>query len=349
MGSNQDECEIEQGTLNLASLLLVFNLLDKRIDLPNCALVCREWHRACSQRSLWHSLNLAGAPNAGHCLDCLMIQPRCAKLAEINLEFAQGIDDSLLESLAGSELTSLTSLNLNACQQVSDKGISALLEGTSGPLLQRIQIYWNLQITDETLSTIGRRCAQLTDLNLSGCKKITTDGLISLAHGVPNLLKLDITSCPKVRDAGVSAVILGNPQLRSLILYANSQLTDDSFVSLELLPDLRAVDLCGMQRMTDKGLQSLAGCTNLTSLNLTWCVNMTDEGILPVAAACPHLRMLSVHGVRTVTDALIETLANTCKDTLTTIDVKGCMNIKRRSLEEVLVLLPNITCFSVHS
>jgi dihydropteroate synthase len=50
---------------------------------------------------------------------------------------------------------------------------------------------------------------------------------------------------------------------------------------------------------------------------------MTDEGLLPVAAACPHLRMLSVHGVRTVTDALIETLANTCKDTLTTIDIKG--------------------------
>mmetsp|Transcript_26481 Transcript_26481/g.50012 ORF Transcript_26481/g.50012 Transcript_26481/m.50012 type:complete len:343 (-) Transcript_26481:492-1520(-) len=332
--------------VTLAALLLVFNLLDKATDLPICALVCKEWHRACSHRSLWHSLQLQGASHAGRCLACLQCQPRIHVLKEVNLEFAQGIEDKHVVMLSGLQLQKL---NLNACQKVGDNGVIALVKGEAGAHLQFLSLYWNLRVTDAILEAIGERCSQLTDLNLSGCKQISDVGMCSLAKGKPDLLRLNVTRCPKVKDSGLLAAIRANANLHGLILYANAMLTDASLAHISTLPNLVEVDLCGMQFVTDQALASLAACTRLQIVNLTWCIKMTDVGACAVASACPELRSLCVYGVKGVTDALVEALAKTCSQTLVTFDCRGCVGIKARSPDELLVHLPKITTFIVHS
>lgn len=71
------------------------------------------------------------------------------------------------------------------------------------------------------------------------------------------------------------------------------------------------------------------GCNLLESLNLTWCVNVDDEAMFVIAKHCTKLSLLSVFGLKGVTDAMLDALAmpGTCSHLLTTLDVHGCPNV----------------------
>lgn len=42
-------------------------------------------------------------------------------------------------------------------------------------------------------------------------------------------------------------------------------------------------------------------CHQLRTVVLTWCVQLTDAGVVPLAQGCSHLELLSMHGIRGIT------------------------------------------------
>jgi hypothetical protein len=73
------------------------------------------------------------------------------------------------------------------------------------------------------------------------------------------------------------------------------------------------------------------GCKLLESLNLTWCVNVDDEALFAIAENCLKLNLLSVFGLKGVSDAMLDALAmpGRCSATLQTLDVHACPNVSR--------------------
>ena len=63
----------------------------------------------------------------------------------------------------------------------------------SCPKLQRLQLYWNLNVTDVVLHTLAGHCPKLTHLNLSGCKRITDAGVKAVAASCSGLVDIDLT------------------------------------------------------------------------------------------------------------------------------------------------------------
>ena len=63
----------------------------------------------------------------------------------------------------------------------------------SCPKLQRLQLYWNLNVTDVVLHTLASHCPKLTHLNLSGCKRITDAGVMAVAASCSGLVDVDLT------------------------------------------------------------------------------------------------------------------------------------------------------------
>ncbi|PWA52190.1 F-box protein [Artemisia annua] len=57
----------------------------------------------------------------------------------------------------------------------------------------------------------------------------------------------------------------------------------------------------------------------------------------------------SLFGIVGVTDKCLEALSKSCSNTITMLDVNGCIGIKKRSREELLKLFPHVRCFKVHS
>lgn len=64
----------------------------------------------------------------------------------------------------------------------------------------------------------------------------------------------------------------------------------------------QVLDLTGGHAVSAVGIASLAACAQLRSLALTWCIRVGDAGLVPVAAGCRKLELLSLHGLRLVTD-----------------------------------------------
>ncbi|WZZ52049.1 hypothetical protein YC2023_052156 [Brassica napus] len=261
--------------------------------------------------------------NAGDKLLAALLLPRYRQVKHINLEFSEGIEGNhlqLVKSQCQNALLSLKCLNLNGCQKISDGGIEAIT--SICPNLKAISIYWN-SITNKGMQLVAESYQDLEPLNITRCVKITYDGLLHVLHKCSTL--------------------------QTLNLYALSGFTDKAYKKISLLADLRFLDLCGAQNLSDEGLTHMAKCIKLESLNLTWCVRITDSGVITIANSCTSLEFLSLFGIVGVTDRCLETLSQTCSATLTTLDVNGCIGIKRRSREELLQMFPRLTCFKVHS
>nr|XP_034907823.1 F-box protein At3g58530 isoform X3 [Populus alba] len=250
-------------------------------------------------------------------------------------------------SLCFVSLQKLESLNLNGCQKISDKGIEAIASTCSK--LKVFSIYWNVRVTDIGIKHVVENCKQIVDLNFSGCKNISDKALQLIAENYQELESLNLTRCIKLTDGGLQQILSKCSSLQSLNLYALSSFTDKAYKKISSLPLLKFLDLCGAQNLSDEGLSCIAKCKNIVSLNLTWCVRVTDVGVVAIAEGCTSLEFLSLFGIVGVTDKCLEVLSRFCSNTVTTLDVNGCIGIKRRSRDELLQLFPRLRCFKVHS
>ncbi|KAM1306338.1 hypothetical protein ACFX2H_008739 [Malus domestica] len=296
-----------------------------------------------SYPSLWLLLELREMNNAGNRLVDALSLARYQHVKQINLEFSQDIEDKYLElvkSKCHDSLQNLEVLNLNGCQKISDKGIEAIT--SSCPNMKEFSIYWNVRATDIGITHLVKNCKHVVDLNLSGCKNLSDKSLQLVAENYPELQLLNLTRCVKLTDSGLQQILHSCPCLHSLNLYALSSFTDEAYKKISLLSHLQFLDLCGAQNLSDEGVSCIARCKSLLSLNLTWCVRVTDLGVIAVAQGCTSLEFLSLFGIVGVTDKCLEPLSLTCSNTLTTLDVNGCIGIKKRSRDELLQMFPKL-------
>jgi len=150
-------------------------------------------------------------------------------------------------------------------------------------------------------------------------------------------------------DDGLVEVLDACREIEELYLYACPNFTDTSFTTLNKLSKLCLLDLCGAHLLSDEGLSAISECSKLETLNLTWCINITDVGLQALAENCSCLQSLSLHGLLGVSDVGLERLAKSCGNSLKALDVSGCINIKRRSKEELRKLFPNLEVFLLHT
>ncbi|KAI8558874.1 hypothetical protein RHMOL_Rhmol04G0130100 [Rhododendron molle] len=282
-----------------------------------------------SHPSLWLVLDFREMNNAGNQLVSTLSQLRYKHVKQISLEFAQDIEDKhfdIIKSKCSDSLQNLESLNLNGCQKISDRGVEAIT--SICPNLKVFSIYWNVRVTDTGIEHLVKNCKNIVDLNLSGCKNISDKSLQLIADNYQHLKCLNLTRCIKLTDGGLCKIFVKCSSLHSLNLYAVSSFTDEAYKKISLLTELKFLDLCGAQNLTDHGLSCIAKCNNLVSLNLTWCVRVTDEGVIPLAEGCTSLEFLSLFGIVGVTDKCLEALSKFCSNTITTLDVNGCIGIK---------------------
>ena len=91
-----------------------------------------------------------------------------------------------------SNCTSLTSLDLSCCYQLTAEALRAV---SSLPALTSLDLHGCYQLTDEALRAVSS-CTSLTSLNLRECGRVTDVGVRALSS-LPALTSLDLR-CPKV-------------------------------------------------------------------------------------------------------------------------------------------------------
>jgi F-box/leucine-rich repeat protein 2/20 len=167
------------------------------------------------------------------------------------------------------------------------------------------------KLTDEAfLELLKGFSAELTSVNVSGCRNLTDEAIKAIAQR--SLRSLDASYCGKLlTDESIKVIASGCPSLESLKVADCKFLTDESLKAVAAgCGGLKTIDVSRCKQLTDESIQALAaGCPKLTSLNLRNCEKLTDEAMRAVATL-NELEELRIYGCRKLTGESIENLAN---------------------------------------
>ena len=138
------------------------------------------------------------------------------------------------------------------------------------------------QADDEALAFVAHQ-AQLMELDVWGCDRITDAGLVHL-EALQRLERLELGQCPGVTDAGLPALV-ALPRLSTLGV-AGTRVGDGGLAAIRQMRTLKRLDLAHTS-VIGPGLGSVAMLADLWSLSLFGCVHLRSDalaGLRPLRA-----------------------------------------------------------------
>lgn len=251
---------------------------------------------------------------------------RCLDLTNCS-QVTNGVVRAVLRGCA-----SLQTLRLDGCRHITDAAFQPELSPLLRPLrtssssssrLQVVSFARCSQLTDELVPfLVHSYSATLTDLNLSKCKKISSDAIRTLLRAAPRLQRLNV-SFMDLTDAAFLAESSSDPtggscavgrSLRSIDL-THCRITDATLVALAThCRDLEEVKLSSCSDVTDAGVEALLrACPRLRELDLNNCPLVMDRGVAAAGAHGKQLRRLNLSWCMNITDKCIADLARGCE------------------------------------
>lgn len=147
----------------------------KRLNLHGCFRVCRVALGALSSLQSLESLALSGCKSLSF-EGFSAIAKSCRKISQLSFAgCGECITDSMVQIIGS--LEQLKILDLSDCDKVGRRGCKGL-----------------------------SRCSALSSLNLSGCRKVCNEAILSLGEGYffPGLRELFLNRCPKLNDTALT-------------------------------------------------------------------------------------------------------------------------------------------------
>ena len=155
---------------------------------------------------------------------------------------------------------------------------------------------WEDQEDCELEGTLKEGLAELEELRLDGCPKLTSTGLQVLFGSNPLLSILSLADVQAVDDQAVAA-LAGLPHLTDLDCSGCSQLTNQAVGSLCTASPLIRLGLARLPHLCDSAVVALSHLPQLTQLDLSWCPKVSSNAILMLwQHAGPQMQILSCQG-----------------------------------------------------
>jgi hypothetical protein len=148
-------------------------------------------------------INLAGSAVSDEGL--IKLAEGCARLEDIGVSSCARVTDASLEVL-GTQCTLLHTLDLSGTG-ITDTGLAVL--GSFCKALTKINLT-GLAVSDAGLSRLSEGCARLVDLNMCYCLNITDETMRSLGQHCPNLRSLCVLKT-RVTPASIAALRTAYP------------------------------------------------------------------------------------------------------------------------------------------
>jgi hypothetical protein len=166
----------------------------------------------------------------------------CPNIRKLNVRNCRKLTDDFLISVIDSKYyQNLRELNIGGNFNINDKGVSYFIE--NNPYINEFTelILSGLQISDETIMLISRKCKSLTSLGLGYCdlKETTIQNLLTK---IGSQLEVFDWSWPS------STSVVTNPQPSTFFVI-------DSLATL--CPSLKEIDLTGNRNMSLQGIAEL--------------------------------------------------------------------------------------------
>ncbi|KAF9869832.1 putative F-box domain-containing protein [Colletotrichum karsti] len=320
MQVNDDPCQPAVNRLPSEILISIFARLNGPSDLFNCMLTCKRWAKN-SVDLLWHRPACVNWKNHSSICQTLQLEnPFFAYrdfIKRLNLaanHLADKINDGSVIPLA--VCTRVERLTLTNCKNITDQGLTALVEGSSS--LLALDISGDENISDVSIRTIAQHCKRLQGLNISGCRMITNESMILLAENCKYIKRLKLNECSQLQDNAVMAFAQNCPNILEIDLHQCNQIGNDPITTLITKgSSLRELRLAGCELIDDNAFLSLPPnrtYDHLRILDLTSCARLTDQAVQKIIEVAPRLRNLVLAKCRNITDVAVNAISKLGKN-----------------------------------
>ncbi|KAI9368893.1 hypothetical protein BJX61DRAFT_536867 [Aspergillus egyptiacus] len=256
-------------------------------------------------------------------------------------------------------------LTLTNCRQLTDKGVSDLVEGSRH--LQALDVSELESLTDHTLFKVAENCPRLQGLNITGCKKVTDESLIvvsekcrllkrlklnfvsqvtdnaiiSFAKNCPAILEIDLQECKHVSNRSVITLMATLPNLRELRLAHCTEIDDMAFLDLPrhiTLGSLRILDLTACENIGDAAVERIVNSApRLRNLVLAKCRFITDRAVYAICKLGKNLHYVHLGHCSNITDNAVIQLVKSC-NRIRYIDLACCSRLTDHSVKHLATL-----------
>ncbi|XP_053956258.1 F-box/LRR-repeat protein 20-like [Anastrepha ludens] len=169
---------------------------------------------------------------------------------------------------------------------LSERGITswcklkkALIDEFQAVFIKRLTVIVILLLCSFSSLIAVHSLPHLTVLSLSGCSKLTDDGVELIAENLQKLRALDLSWCPRITDASLEYIACDLNQLEELTLDRCVHITDIGVGYISTMLSLTALFLRWCSQVRDFGLQHLCSMRNLQVLSLAGCPLLTSSGL----------------------------------------------------------------------
>ena len=245
-----------------------------------------------------------------------------SRLVHINFKGLTVVTNTTLK-IIGQQCSSLRHLNVSWCYNVCTRGLRKIVDGCpeledlrAGEIRGMGNVDFMLELfkRNNLIRFSLQGCDSLTDQSLSALMEGADperDYLTGQALIPPRKLKhLDLSRCRQVGDQGLLSLVNNVPHLVGLQLSKCNAITDTSLIPLvKTLPELTHLDLEELDLLSNASLTELSKspCRNhLQHLSISYCESLGDVGMLPVIKECPNLSNLELDNTRISDLVLIE-------------------------------------------
>lgn len=289
----------------------IFSFVDIA-DLARCSRVCRSWKVITQTPALWSRLDFFKVRNSVTDQITTRLLAKCRPyLIHLNLRGCLKVTEPTFVSI--SECRNLQDLNLSECKGLNDEHMKVVAKGC------KILLYLNISrtaITDASLRTISKYCANLQFLSMASCRKYTDKGLQYLSSGKNSkkLEYLDLSGCLQVTPEGFQNLATGCTNMHSLILNDFATLNDDCLKPITAkCYKLQNISILGSPLLTDESFRRLAQRGKLKKLRIEGNHRISDQSLKVIGKNCSQLEHIYVGDCQKLTDVSLKALSN-CKN-----------------------------------
>lgn len=266
------------------------------------------------------------------------------QLVSLDLRKCHKVDDVGVKHVA--QLRSLECLILHGCKGLTSSCIEHLASGQAS--LTYLDISYCSGIDDNAFLSVDRGpgLLDLKTLKMTACP-VTDKALSAIAMTLKNVSELDVSQCKRITADGIAVVSAFMPRLKSLTMRFCKKLSSATLKYLVKIPGLEVVNIEGCSKITGKGAAFMARGDNKTSfvdLDISG-TRIGNTGLRYISPGMPKLRRLSMRGCE-VKDEGLSRMVRYAKS-LRILRVGRCGNITDDTLRSIARHLPSLSHLDV--
>lgn len=208
-----------------------------------------------------------------------------------------------------------------------------------GNTLKKLTVGAAQHLHDQSVVLLAVACDKLTELDLSGCRALTSAGMLRFAGYTKTLTKLWLKNV-SIDDEGLLLLLENNPNI-TVLAVSNNILTAESLVEIGArCPNMTTLTMINIMLPEDDFINVILKCKKLVNVCIDSNTLLTDNAFAAIVVCCRDIKTISASCNR-LSDLSLYAFAQHCHN-LTQLDVNHCYEVTDKGLSVLLEWCRNL-------